>query len=1024
MRPVRLELSAFGPYERKLELDFSQLGENQFFLIHGATGAGKTSIFDAICYALYGEAADEARRPGMLRNREATLTTPTYVDFIFSLRSGYWHIRRNPEYMRQAKRGTGTATQSAEVLLEQVVDGGAVAKWTSEGEVRKKIHSLLGFESRQFRQVVLLPQGEFRRFLMADTAERKTIMRVLFNADIYQQIEEKLKKKTAEIEKSYASLQEKQKFYLQETGAASESELDSRIGQQQALAGQLKLSVDEAAQLRNKALGAREAGRMAKLKFNELEQARQSVRAGEQAAAADEQLQVQLEQAERAAGLKDIAMQLRQNEQQQSAKEQELEQLTRQGRSARSAKEQALAQLAQVQEKEPERKKRQEELGSLRSCQSSVESLAVQQAEAESLRNAAQQLQAAEQQLRQERDRTQLAIDPLRSTCQQLQQRGQQVSELEARVARLEAEQQQSENLEQLAGDIDRARERAVQSRQKEQELDSQYQKLLEDLKQLRDLAQSARAAILAEKLQPGEACPVCGATEHPRLAKAVSGYVTDERIRQQEETNEALHEQWESARKIAIRDEGGLQSLLAKQEALLNGRAIDQIRVSSVIGPELVRAQQDWKDAVRASEDCQRQQKRLAELEKALQELNEQLDKQAQQTRQADNAAVAAEAAVRQKLTQLPEGVRNAASLKQQIQQQEQELLLMEKCLKEAQEQATQCATNHADIQARWLAKKEELMESRQQADLSRQAFAQRREEAGFATLAAYEQALEGEWALAASRQRIREEIDQRSRALHAARQAVEHWLIETEPLTPPDMDQLEAAARQADEQWKIQHEQWIKAQTDLEKLEASREQIGKLAGKGGRLSKEFTQLSDLSELAAGKSGNKISFQTYVLHSLLDDVMEAANQRLVIMSRGQYELQSGERLSGNKQGGLDMEIFDNYSGYARPMATLSGGESFLASLALALGLADVVQSYAGGIRLDTMFIDEGFGTLDSETLDVALTALFELQKSGRLIGIISHVEELKNRIPARLEVKKSRTGGSDARFVIGTIEN
>lgn len=236
--------------------------------------------------------------------------------------------------------------------------------------------------------------------------------------------------------------------------------------------------------------------------------------------------------------------------------------------------------------------------------------------------------------------------------------------------------------------------------------------------------------------------------------------------------------------------------------------------------------------------------------------------------------------------------------------------------------------------------------------------------------------------------------------------------------------MDQLEAAARQADEQWKIQHEQWIKAQTDLEKLEASREQIGKLAGKGGRLSKEFTQLSDLSELAAGKSGNKISFQTYVLHSLLDDVMEAANQRLLIMSRGQYELQSGERLSGNKQGGLDMEIFDNYSGYARPMATLSGGESFLASLALALGLADVVQSYAGGIRLDTMFIDEGFGTLDSETLDVALTALFELQKSGRLIGIISHVEELKNRIPARLEVKKSRTGGSDARFVIGTIEN
>ena len=151
---------------------------------------------------------------------------------------------------------------------------------------------------------------------------------------------------------------------------------------------------------------------------------------------------------------------------------------------------------------------------------------------------------------------------------------------------------------------------------------------------------------------------------------------------------------------------------------------------------------------------------------------------------------------------------------------------------------------------------------------------------------------------------------------------------------------------------------------------------------------------------------------------------MEMANQRLLIMSRGQYELHAGQRQRANQQGGLDMEIFDHYSGYARPLATLSGGESFLASLALALGLADVVQACAGGVRLDTMFIDEGFGTLDSETLDVALKALFELQKSGRLIGIISHVEELRSRIPARLEVTKTKSGGSTAHFELGTAES
>ena len=203
MKPEILTICAFGPYQKKVCLDFSILSEQPFFLIHGATGAGKTSIFDAICYALYGEAVTEARTPRMLRNREAGPEVDTYVDLTFCVRDTHWHIRRNPEYMRKAKRGTGLARQAPEVVLERLEDGRVMESWTRDGEVQARIVRLLGFQCKQFRQVVLLPQGEFRRFLMADTSARKEIMKVLFNTEIYQKLEDKLKEKAAEVSKSY-----------------------------------------------------------------------------------------------------------------------------------------------------------------------------------------------------------------------------------------------------------------------------------------------------------------------------------------------------------------------------------------------------------------------------------------------------------------------------------------------------------------------------------------------------------------------------------------------------------------------------------------------------------------------------------------------------------------------------------------------------------------------------------------------------------------------------------------------------
>ena len=387
---------------------------------------------------------------------------------------------------------------------------------------------------------------------------------------------------------------------------------------------------------------------------------------------------------------------------------------------------------------------------------------------------------------------------------------------------------------------------------------------------------------------------------------------------------------------------------------------------------------------------------------------------------------AAAAKALVQDKQAQLAgkELPAEPQELAHQYQQREASWQAAEKAAVAAEQDYHSLDTRYHAAQSAWKTKREELLRSQQQAAALQQSFAGRLVQAGFADEAAYEAALQGSWRASDYRDKVRRELLSHEQALHTARTNLANCQKTIEKLEKPDLAAAEDAASAAQAAWQQALRESSAAETVLRSWQKRQKDLDALREQSGELTQTYARITGLSELASGKTGSRVSFQTYVLHSLLDDVMEMANQRLLIMSRGQYELHAGQRQRANQQGGLDMEIFDHYSGYARPLATLSGGESFLASLALALGLADVVQACAGGVRLDTMFIDEGFGTLDSETLDVALKALFELQKSGRLIGIISHVEELRSRIPARLEVTKTKSGGSTAHFELGTAES
>lgn len=1023
MKPEVLTICAFGPYQKKICLDFSILSEQPFFLIHGATGAGKTSIFDAICYALYGEAATEARTPRMLRNREAGPEVDTYVDLTFCVRDTHWHIRRNPEYMRKAKRGTGLARQAPEVVLERLEDGRVMESWTRDGEVQARIVRLLGFQCKQFRQVVLLPQGEFRRFLMADTSARKEIMKVLFNTEIYQKLEDKLKEKAAEVSKSYDGIAEKQRLYLAEANAKDEAEFAALLAaREQQTAALVKRTA--ALQSRKEACEKeRDAARETMAKFTQADKAAEELQKWERIVPEDEEAKAMLDRADRAAALMDLANQLQVARQDAAKRGQDLEALKQQGKKLATAYKQAEERFVMVQQQKPAHAAEREELIVLqgllkvaRELEQAKRDASAKQAASEKgqqeAASAKQRLLAAEQDLKAEQQQ-----------AEALQKEALNVDALKLRQQNLLAEQEKAAAAARSEALVREAAAVYEQGEQAAKKAETEWQAARAELAHLRELAKEARAVLLAKHLEEGEPCPVCGATHHPKLAEAVTEIVTDEMLKAKEADVSGFEQRYQAAAARAQEKSGQLAATKAEAEAL----------VKQLAGREPAELAAELASVKTALQGAQKAAARYGSLMKAIerrQQEQAQLQKKAAALEQ-KAAASAAEAAAAKALVQDKEAQlagrelpAEPKELAHQYQQREAAWQAAEKAAVAAEQDYHSLDTRYHAAQSAWKTKREELLRSQQQAAALQQSFAGRLAQAGFADEAAYEAALQGSWRASDYRDKVRRELLSHEQALHTARINLTNCQKTIEKLEKPDLAAAEDAASAAQAAWQQALRESSAAETVLRSWQKRQKDLDALREQSGELTQTYARITGLSELASGKTGSRVSFQTYVLHSLLDDVMEMANQRLLIMSRGQYELHAGQRQRANQQGGLDMEIFDHYSGYARPLATLSGGESFLASLALALGLADVVQACAGGVRLDTMFIDEGFGTLDSETLDVALKALFELQKSGRLIGIISHVEELRSRIPARLEVTKTKSGGSTAHFELSTAES
>lgn len=1017
MKPLQLEMQAFGPFARRQVIDFRQLGGKTFFLIHGPTGSGKTSILDGICFALFGDSSGGERDGRQMRSHHADADTLTEVCFDFALGEQRYRVRRVPEQTRKARRGGRETLQIQTAELWKIEDTGSgeqatplASRWTT---VTAEVSKLLGFESRQFRQVIMLPQGKFFEFLKSSSQEREKILQALFGTELYKRIEEALKRSADQVERDAARVRTQRQTLLDQAKADSEAALEARRLQQDddlTTKRAAERSAADSAQAAEKTLV--EARRVAD-RFDELDKATAALAALRNEQATLGTRKAQLANARQAASLRPFELAAVEAGKQLDEEEARGKKFSEEFSAAQTAQQSAVAAHEREKLRSPESEKLTARIAELDALVGKVAALSAARAEhsqalAESGRTAAA-LQAAQQ-------ASKNAAEALQNLNVDIQNHRLQAAGLVAVRASQTRLKSQLESASSLAARIQELADAAPKIEALKLSVASAAVTVV-DARNKRDAIREAwiagQAARIAHGLVDGQACPVCGAHEHPAPAHAAADPVSDDKLNAAEDALtrvEKRHRDAERALADALTAHGILEARIAEIRASLGDAGASA---------EELKGQLDAASASLAKAEAS---------EKSLQALESSLSAAQDKAKVADDAAKAAETLAQQAGGKLQElvgqlrereaGVPTALADTKALEIARAGAVNARDAIRQALDTVTAAATAATTMLAETRARVEASNQARARFAVLQQEksgeFEQRLRALAFADAAAYRAAKLADTAMAA----LESDIGKFETSLSAAADRQSRADTDTRDLTRPDL-----TARAADhETAKTAHLSASNGVRDaVAALQATTgfvDSLKKLADEFQSLEARHAVLRQVADVAGGSNPHRMSFQRYVLATLLEEVLVATTLRLGVMSRGRYEMRrKTESTDLRAAGGLDLEVFDQYTGTTRAVSTLSGGESFLASLALALGLSDVVQSYAGGIRLDAIFVDEGFGTLDPEALDFAIRTLKDLQQAGRMVGIISHVAELKEWIDARLELKASQTG-SEAVFV------
>ncbi len=1012
----RLQFEQFGPYATPQTIDFSDFAGHSLFLIHGATGSGKSFVLDAICYALYSESSGSERDATELRSHYATKNDPTEVTLDFRLGGKAYRVWRRPRMELAKKRGSGTTTRGpdAELYDRTTAENGERGTLLAEGkrDVTARIESLLGLAVDQFRQVVLLPQGKFRDFLSADSKAREDILKMLFETQQYADLEDELKTMHGEAKEETQALLTERKTVLSQHDVDTLEALHQKEKNCTQTLSEKKEAQQQASEKLKQAKEALQTARDQQQRLDAVAEAKERVktlRSEQEQQTARKQRAEEAEQAQRIASADTLLTDRTSSKNDASTAlqtaQKDFEQATERLQKAES-------KLKAEQAKSDKRDTLDDQIRTLKSARSDVQARAEAQDAATSAQKtlkAAQDEQATLNdeiaQITADIEKAESTIAEHREEAQLVDQRKRDVSTWKERLERARALRETKEQRQKARQSLEEARARV----EEQTETRDAKKEQVRAVEQARD---EGYASVLAAQLTDGEPCPVCGSTNHPAPADDAHDVPDADALESARNELDAAESTLQTLQKEETEAQRAVDQHTSKIEALQDTDAALTEHTVSEIEAKHQEAKEALSSAQTAQKNVETATERLDALTETLTEKEEALETKKEEVRAAQSTYEQVTARVEDLTERVPDGIETEEALDAKLSDLEEKLSAMNKALEEAETAKQKADKKQAAAESALATKREALATAQQKYEEAQSRFREALHEQGFEDRTAYEAARMDADALEDLRATI-QEVDKK---WSTAQSNLKEAKAKAEGISDPDVENAKAQVDALDERINELSQEIGALESTQASLRTALEQLSELKEKTAEAEAKVERIGHLSQVARGTGANKrnISLQRYVLAARLKRVIEVANVHLERMSQGQYRLKRATTLDdARRSGGLDLRVHDAYTNEDRSVSTLSGGEGFNASLALALGLSDVVQQRTGGRHLNTLFIDEGFGTLDQETLDRALNVLYDVQEqqSSRLLGVISHVTELKRRLPARLTVQSAQDG-------------
>lgn len=968
MKPLRLALQAFGPFWNRIEVDFRPAQAQGLFLIHGPVGSGKTTLLDGICYALYGVSSGGERSPEQLRNDLAPESTDTLVEFDFQADGATWSVERG--------------TQEARLL-----QGGQTLVSGAE-QVNQRIQRLIGLDAFQFCRSVLLPQGQFRQFLLAQAGEREQILAALFHTHSPRLYQESLAQALSQAEEELSSAWRRRESL---SGVHQQTRL--KEDQVQSLTRQLERWKEQSARMqedRERAAVVSERSRERQRLHKDLAQLRER----------DDDLRELRAQAKRFQGALKVAPQVEQWEQ---AKKDELsaQENYRQAQQELQERMQGLTPPAdtadQLEAGQLEREKIQQRLHDLARFEAENRRLAQAEERLQRCRETWNQMEEEGQVMTRELEVAERRLEEVVRFGQEEEELKRQLVLRQKQLEMLRDNHKLLRQQEELQAGIERSHQTLIKIGERRNRTLTQIDLLERDLHERQRQLELHWSHALAAQLKPGKPCPVCGADEHPAPASpgGSPAQLSLEQLRKQVDLA------WKQAEKIEQEEQEQQITLVRLEErleaAVSRARDLPESNAAELqeITASLRELERDLQRLQAYREHQDRDQRRVRKLKRRLGDWHE-------ARLQAQQALAQAEAIVQERRSLVPEEFAVEGSLEAERERLQKSLEPILRSIEQSRLQIGADTHLYASFTAAAEAAKKSIELSKERTRLSWELVQARLELHGFADLDEWrpifllaEHDLETTLEEIASHQLSLERLEAESeRADSLYHESLEDWReLEIDPESlEQQLQEGYASVAQAQEELR-------QMQRQLQDYERSLQEIQNLEPR-------LALLRRLARAAGGDNALGVTFQQWVLAQQMESVLQAANLRLSQMTRGRFTLEASKNA-------LELLVLDHLSGHTRGVATLSGGESFLASLALALGLSDSFLSAGNNAVLETLFIDEGFGYLDEEGLDQAFWALEPIRKDGRIIGVVSHLAEVRQRIETRLEIRPSPSGNT-----------